>query len=737
MRNLLERTDDADRGADSASSLTRRAMLTASAAAGGGLVLTVALPLPRAIQAAAAAPGGAADFAPNAFVRIGRSGPVQLMIPSVEMGQGVYTSLAMLLAEELEVELAQVQVEPAPANEKLYANPLFGLQVTGGSISIRGFYDPLRQAGAAARMMLVAAAAETWRVDPATCHAEKGAVLHAATGRRLDYGELADKAAKQSVPAQVALKERKAFSLIGTPAKRVDAADKVNGRAVFGIDVRVPGMKIATVASCPVFGGKLASVDDAAAKKVKGVSQVVRIDDAVAVIADHMGAARKGLAALDIKWDEGANARMSSADLVGALQRAAQKPGVVAKQEGEVEPALKAAARTVEANYEAPFLAHTTMEPINCTIHVRGDGCDVWVGNQVPARVQAAAAEATGLPLDKVAVHIQLLGGGFGRRLEIDYVTQAAKIARQVPFPVKVIWSREEDIQHDIYRPYYVDRFAAGLDGSGTVVAFHHRIASSSIVARWLPPAYKNDLDFDAVDMAAGAYAFPNALVDWVRQEPPAGLVTGWWRGVGVTHNAFVVESFMDEIAGAAGKDPVEFRRALLGKNPRARAVLDLAAAKAGWGEPMPARSGRGVALIEGFGSFMAMVADVTVDKEGQVRIDRVVSAVDCGIVVNPDTVRAQMEGGIIFGLTAALYGEITFKNGRVEQTNFDNYQALRINEAPKIEVHLVDSNDKPGGMGEPGTATIAPAVANAIFAATGKRIRKLPIDASGLKQTS
>ena len=712
--------------------VNRRIVLTAGLAAGGGLLLRVGLS--GWIEAAQAAE--AADFAPNAFIRIGRDGQVTLIMPQVEMGQGTYTSMPMLVAEELEVDLAQVRLEHAPPSDKLYANPAVGFQMTGASTSVRLFWKPLRMAGATARTMLIAAAAQSWNVDGASCRAEKGEVIHAGSGRRLGYGALADAAAKLPVPANVPLKAAKDFKLIGTPARRLDVAAKVNGAAQFGIDVKVPGMKIATVAACPVIGGRLASVDDTAAKAVKGVVQIVKLDNAVAVVADHMGAARKGLEALGITWDEGPNANVSSSDLRRQMKDASAQPGVVAESEGDAEKTIKAASRKVEAVYEMPFLAHTAMEPMNCTVHVRKDGCDVWVGTQVLSRAQATAAAVTGLPLDKVRVHNHLLGGGFGRRLDIDGVTQAVAIAKQVDFPLKVVWTREEDVQHDVYRPYYYDLLSAALDEKGMPTAFHHRVVGSSILARWAPPAFKNGLDGDAVEAAAGPYSFPNLLVDYVRHEPPKGLTTGWWRGVGVTHNAFMVEGFIDELAAEAKIDPVEYRRGLLGKSPRARAVLDLAAEKAGWGQSLPAGQARGVAVIFGFGSYIGQVAEVSLGRDGQVRVHRVVCAVDCGQMVNPDTVTAQMEGGIIYGLTAALYGEITLKNGRIEQSNFDNYPAIRINEAPHIEVHLVESREEPGGIGEPGTATIAPAVVNAIYALTGKRLRKLPVNTAGLRSS-
>jgi isoquinoline 1-oxidoreductase beta subunit len=492
-------------------------------------------------------------------------------------------------------------------------------------------------------------------------------------------------------------------------------------------------MKVATVAACPAFGGKLANVDDSKARAVNGVRQVVRLDNAVAVVADHMGAAKKGLAALAITWDNGPNASLSSADIVRQLAEASQRNGLVAEERGDADKAIAAAAKRLEAVYELPFLAHATMEPMNCTVHVHKDGCDVWVPTQVPVRAQAAVAQVTGLPQSKVRVQNQFLGGGFGRRLDIDFVVQAAEIAKQVDGPVKLIWLREEDTQHDVYRPYYYDRVAAGLDEHGAPVAFKHRVTGSFVAARWAPRVLKNGLDPDAAEAAAGPYAFANLLVDCVRQEPP-GLVTGWWRGVGPTHNCFVVESFIDELAAAAGKDAVDYRRALLESAPRARAVLDLAAQQAGWGRPLAKGQGRGVAVLNAFGSYLAQIAEVTVGADGNVKVDRVVSAVDCGRIVNPDTVKAEIEGGIIFGITAALYGNITIENGRVQQANFDTYRPLRINEAPDIEVHLVSSTQAPGGIGEPGTAAIAPAVANAIFAATGKRLRKLPVDPAALK---
>lgn len=704
---------------------------------GGGLLLGFTLP-----------PSG---FAPNAFIRIDHDGAVTLTMHKVEMGQGTYTAMPMLLAEELEVGLDQVRLEHAPADDARYAEPLFGVQETGGSTSVRGNWEPLRRAGAVARTMLVTAAAQVWKVDPATCRAARGAVTHGPTGRSLGYGALVDAAARLPVPgaSKITLKEPKDFRLIGTAAKRLDTPEKVDGSATFGIDARLPGMKFAAVAACPVFGGKLASLDDTKTKAIPGVQQVVRLDDAVAVVADHTWAAKQGLAALDVRWDEGPNARLSTADIVRQLASALQGKGVTARSEGDIATAMKGAARRVEAIYQVPFLAHATMEPVNCTVHVRPDGCDLWVGTQVPTFTQTAAAKETGLPKSRVAVHNHLLGGGFGRRLEVDFIVRAVQIAKQVSGPVQVLWSREEDIQHDMYRPYYYDRIAAGLDPQGRPVAWSHRLAGSSIEGRVISELFPKTLrvikaggmhrlgamikhlDLDAVEGAAEPpYTIANIHVEYVRVEPP-GVPTAFWRGVGPTHNIFAVESFIDELAAAAQQDPFEYRRALLDRSPRAKAVLELAAERAGWGRPLPSGrggAGRGIALLHAFGSYIAQVAEVLVSPQGEVRVPRVVCAVDCGTIVNPDIVKAQMESGIVFGITGALWGEITIKNGRVEQHNFTDYRMLRLSEAPTVEVHPVQSDAAPGGVGEPGTSAVMPAVTNAIFAATGKRIRQLPV---------
>ena len=704
--------------------VSRREFVSVLTAAGGSLLLGYRVGEGQRVASVASAPG----FAPNAFIRIATDGSITLFMPQAEMGQGTHTSMSMLLAEELEVAPEQVRLEHAPP-DKLYANPFFGEQMTGASSSVRAFYEPLRRAGATARVVLVAAAAASWNVDPASCRAREGVVTHTPTGRTLSYGALAAKAATVPVPDKIALKDPKDFTLIGTPAKRPDTPSKVNGTAQYGIDVRLPGMLIATVAASPVLGGKVAGLDDEKAKAVPGVRQIVQLDDAVAVVADHMWAAKQGSAALEIRWEDGPNAKVSTADVVEGLAKASETAGVTARKDGDPASALAGAAKKVEAVYESPFLAHATMEPMNCTVHVRRDGCEVWTGSQVLSRARAAAAKVTGLPLEKVVVHNHFLGGGFGRRLEVDYVTQAVRIAKQVDAPVKVVWTREEDVQHDVYRPYYYDRFAAGLDAHGNPVVWSHRIVGPSIMARFLPPGFKDGIDIDAVDGAVQLlYDIPAIQIEYVRHEEPV-LNTGFWRGVGVTHNNFVVESFIDELAAVSKQDPVAFRRALLRKSPRALTVLELAAKEAGWGKPVPRGRGRGVALLfSSWGTYLAQVAEVEVTGSSDVRVRRIVCAVDCGQVVNPDIVKAQIESGVVYGISGALWGEVTLNNGRVEQSNFNNYRVLRMNETPPIDVRLVRNSEAPGGIGEPGTSVTAAALANAVYAATGKRLRKLPL---------
>jgi isoquinoline 1-oxidoreductase subunit beta len=670
-------------------------------------------------------------FAPNAFIRIDRSGQTTLVMPQVEMGQGTYTAIPMILAEELDADFSKVALEHAPPNEKLYANPMLGIQATGNSNSIRAFWKPLRQAGATTRAMLVQAAAQQWQVDPASCTAANSVVTHAASGRSFEYGDLVDAAAAVPVPQDPPLKDPKDFTLIGKPLRRLDTPKKSDGSAIYGIDAMLPRMKFATLAACPVLGGKVAKVDDSAAKAIPGVRQIVVLDDLVAVVGDHMWAAKKGLDALKISWDEGPNAKISSADIWEDLRTASKRDGVVAKSVGDIAKGLAQGER-FDAEYEMPFLAHATMEPMNCTVHVTPNSCEVWIGTQAIARVQQYAAKAAGLPTDKVTVHQHLLGGGFGRRLEADMAESAVRIGKHVDGPVKVVWTREEDIRHDLYRPVYRDVISASLQ-NGKIVAWKYKISGSSIMARWLPAGFQKGIDIDAVDSAVDMpYDIPNKHIEYVRAEPPA-MQTGFWRGVGPNNNVFAVECFMDELARKAGKDPVEFRRSMLNGNPRLKAALDLVAEKSGWGQPLPARVGRGVCVQPSFASFIATVVEAEVDEHGEVRLRRVTSAVDTGIAVNPDIIVAQLQGGLIFGLTAALWGEITIERGRVQQSNFNDYRMLRIDEVPNIDVHVVKSDEDPDGIGETGANAGPPALRNAIYAATGVPLRRLPIDRKAL----
>jgi len=708
---------------------SRRTLMTGALA--GGFVLAFRLPLKAANEPEQPADDTAGKFAPNAFIRIDHSGKTTLVMPQVEMGQGVYTAIPMILADELDADFAAVTLEHAPPNDKLYGNPTFGIQVTGNSNSIRSFWKPLRVAGASARAMLVAAAAGQWQVDPASCSASNGKVTHSASGRVLAYGDLVDAAGSVPVPQNPPLKDPKNFNLIGKPLKRLDTPNKTDGKVVYGIDAMLPGMKFATLLQCPVFGGKVAHVDDSAAKAVPGVRQIVVLDDLVAVVGDHTWAAKKGLDALIITWNEGTYANLSSADIWNDLRAASKKDGVVAKSVGDIAKGFAQGER-IDGEYELPFLAHATMEPLNCTVHVTPGACEVWTGTQVMTRCQSYAAQAAGLPIDKVTVHNHLLGGGFGRRLEADMVATAVRIAMHVDGPVKVMWFREEDIRHDVYRPVYRDTISAVLS-NGRIAAWKYRITGSGVIARWLPAAFQNGIDIDAVDSAVDIpYDIPNLQVEYVRAEPPA-VPTGFWRGVGPNNNVFAIECFIDELARKAGKDPVEFRRGMLDNNPRLKAALDLVAEKSGWGQPLPARTGRGVSVQPSFGSFIATVVEAEVDDKGEVYLRRVTSAVDTGIAVNPDTIVAQLQGGLIFGLTAALYGEVTIAKGRVQQSNFNDYRMLRIDQTPPIEVHVIDSGADPGGIGETGVTAGPPALRNAIYAATGVALRRLPIDRRAL----
>ena len=698
--------------------LNRRRFIQVSALLGGGLVISIAIPRSR--------PPTAAEPKPlNAYVRIGSNGKVTLVMPKVEMGQGTYTSLPMLIAEELEVGLDSITLEAAPPAPEVYG--FDGDQSTGGSTTIRLCWLPLRKAGAAARMMLIGAAAKKWSVPPADCRAELGHVIHEPSGRRLGYGDLASAAAAVPVPADPVLKAPKDFKLIGHATPRRDSPDKTDGSAMFGIDIPLNALKVAMIALSPVDGGTVVEpLHSAAALAIPGVRQVVNERDLIAVVADDTWAALKGLKALDLRWNDGPNAKVQQAQLVAELEAASKQPGAVAGHVGTPAKAMAAAASRVEAVYHQPFLAHATMEPMNCTVHWRKDVCEFWVGTQAPDRAVAKLKDL-GLEPKQILLHNQLIGGGFGRRLEVDGIVIAARVARHVDGPIRVLWRREEDIQHDKYRPYYVDRMEAGLDAHGRPLAWLHTIAGSAVSAVYSGEPLKNGVDDDAVDSAADpVYAVPNLEVRFVQHEP-TGVATSWWRGVGPTRSVFVVESFIDELAAAAKQDPVKYRRALL-KSPRLVAALDLAAAKIGWGDPLPPGRGRGVAVQFAFGTYLAQITEVTM-RGGEVRVDRVVCAFDCGQMVNPDTIHAQLEGGITFGLSAALFNEITFARGRVQQSNFNDFRSLRISEAPKIETYLIQNGEKPGGVGETGTACAAAALCNAIYAASGKRVRSLPVN--------
>ena len=705
--------------------MSRRALLRAGAAVGAQLVVGITLPA-RGRAAQEAVP----VFAPNAFVAISSEDRITLVMPAVEMGQGAYTSIATLLAEELDVALESVTLRHAPPDPK-YVNPALGIQATGGSTTTMVWFLPIRQAGATARAMLVQAAAEAWRVDVSTLQTRDGAVIHPASGRTASYGALARMAARQPTPVRVALKPDKDFELIGKPVKRLDTPDKVKGAARFGIDVMQPGMTFATLCASPVLGGRLHTSDTAAAMRVRGVRQVVLLDDLVAVVGNGMWAARQGLIALRPGWGGGGDAHSSQPRLWDELESASQGPGVVAQKTGDAAMRLSHG-DVVEARYELPFLAHASMEPMNCTVHVTPGACEIWVGTQAPGLAQAGAAKVLGLKPEQVTVHNHLIGGGFGRRLEVDGVIKATRIAQKVEGPVKVVWTREEDIRQDVYRPMYHDRLRAVVEG-GRVTAWHHRVTGPSILARWLPPGFKDGIDPDAIEGAVKpAYDFPHVLVEYVRHETPV-VTVGFWRGVGPNSNVFSAECFLDLLARRSQLDPLAFRRGMLKGNPRALRVLELAASKAGWGTPLAAaaglRTGRGLALLAGFGSYLAAVVEVAVADDGDVRLRRIVCAADVGQVVNPDTVVAQIQGGTIFGMGTILYDAITIADGRVQQSNFHDFRLPRIDDVPAIETHLVDSAEKPGGIGEPGTVVVQPAIANAVFAATGIQPTRMPID--------
>ena len=713
--------------------LGRRSFLKTTAVATAALTIGFewAGPSRRALAATAG------TFAPNAFLRVAPDNSVTVIAKHVEMGQGSYTGLATIVAEELDADWPQIRVESAPANAKLYSNLAFGtIQGTGGSTAIANSWMQLRQAGAMARAMLVAAAAAEWSVPAAEITVDRGVIHHAASQRQASFGDLAGKAATQPMPAKVALKDPRDFKLIGQKLPRVDVPAKSNGTAQFTLDVSFPGMLVAVLQRPPLFGATVKSFDATAAKAVSGVVAVVQVPRGVAVVGKSFWAAKQGRDALKVEWDDIKAEKRSSDVIMAGYHKLAEQPGKPARADGDVAAALKSAAKSVSASYEFPYLAHAPMEPLDAVVKLDANGCEIWAGDQFQTIDQAHAAATAGLKTEQVTIHTLYAGGSFGRRANdaSDYIVEAVSIAKALGangIPVKLQWTREDDIRGGFYRPAYVHKLEAGLDADGKLVAWRHRIVGQSIMAgtSFAPTMVKDGVDQTSVEGAANLpYAIPNLAVELTTTESPVPVL--WWRVVGSSHTAYAVEAFIDEIAAAAGQDPYRFRRALLAEQPRHRAVLDLAAEKAGWGEgePLPKGRGRGIAVAEAFKTYVAQVAEVTVGADGKVKVDRVVCAVDCGIAINPDVITAQMEGGIGFGLGAALYGAITLKEGQVEQSNFDSYQVLRIDEMPKIEVHIVPSGEAPTGVGEPGVAPIGPAVANAVFAATGKRYRVLPL---------
>jgi isoquinoline 1-oxidoreductase subunit beta len=705
--------------------IERREFLRVTMGAGGGLLL--GFYLPKGNETHAAAP--AAVFAPNAFVRIAPDETVTVVVNHSEMGQGVFTSLPMLLADELDADWTKVRFEPAPV-DPVYNHPVFGVQMTGGSTSTWSGFEQFRKAGAVARAVLVAAAAQQWNVESEKCRTEKGFVIGPASGQRLSYGALAAKAALLKPPEQVTLKDPKDFQLIGKPLKRLDTPEKTNGKAVFGLDVNLPGMLTAVVARPPVFGGKLKTFDSSKASAMPGVRKVVAVPSGVAVIADGFWAAKSGRDALHVEWDEGSMADFSSRALREQYAALTKQAGLVARNEGDTGAALAGAGKKIEAAYEVPYLSHAMMEPLNCVVDLRAESCEIWTGTQFQTGDRMAAAQISGLKPEQVQIHTTLLGGGFGRRANpyADFVGEAVHVAKAAGTPVKVVWTREDDMRGGYYRPTYYHALAGCLDANGAPLAWSHHIVGQSIIEGTpFTMLIKNGIDESSVEGASDLpYAIPNINVQY--HPTKVGVPVLWWRSVGHSHTAFAKESFFDELCAAGGKDPYQTRRALLANHARERGVLDIVAEKAGWGKPLPAGRGRGIAVHASFESFAAHVAEVSVDENGKVRVHRVVCAVDCGRYVNPGIIEAQIEGAVIFGITAALYDELTFDKGRVQQSNFHDYPMLRMNETPEIEVHVVRNDEKPGGIGEPGVPCAAPAVANAIFAATGKRVRKLPI---------
>ncbi|HEY2678509.1 MAG TPA: xanthine dehydrogenase family protein molybdopterin-binding subunit [Steroidobacteraceae bacterium] len=707
--------------------LKRRDFLNATVAVGGGLMLALTLPGHAGKAGRASSAAAKANSQINAWLKIGADNSITIIVDRSEMGQGVYTALPMLMAEELGVDLGRIQLAAAPVGEA-YVSPGNGGQITGTSNSVQESWEKLRTAAAQARVMLTAAAAKRWQVSPSQCRAANGMIIH-ASGKMLSYGQVADAAAKEAVPKDVKLKTKAEFQIIGKSLARLDSPGKVDGTAEFGLDVQLPGMLYAALAQSPTLGGKVKVLDSAAAEKMAGVRRVLSTDDGVVVIADHFWQALRARNALTITWDSGPNAHLDNASISALLKKtAAAVDGLVASAEGDVAAALKAAKRTLHVGYELPLLAHATMEPMNCTADVKANGCDLYVGTQVQQMSQAAAAAAAGLAPSQVRVFTTLLGGGFGRRLEVDFIPAAVQASKAVDAPVKLIWTREDDMTHDIYRPPAYEETSGGFDAAGKLSAFKLHITSPSITARWAPPV--KGVDDSVVEYAINfPYDVPNVAITYSRQE--IGIDVGYMRSVSHSPNCFAIESFIDELAAASGKNPYDFRMDLLHKKPRHQRVLQAIAQRAEWGRA-PAGRFQGLAFMEGYTTHLAQVAEISVDS-GELKLHRIVCVVDCGQMINPKIVESQIESGIIFGLTAALWGEVTIAGGKVQQTNFNNYRVLRGNEVPIIEVYLLESDELPGGIGEAAVALVAPAICNAIFSATAKRIRTLPIGTQNL----
>ncbi len=706
---------------------SRRDFLKTTAVASGGLVIAFNVPGAKRLAAAGIAPAG--PFAPNAFLRIGTDDTITVLLAHSEMGQGIWTALPMLIAEELDCDWSTIRVEHAPA-APAYAHTAYGIQATGGSTTTWSEFDRYRQAGATARAMLVQAGAERFGVPVSECRTEDGTVL--AGGSRARFGELAEAAAALPAPESVTLKDPKDWTVIGTPTKRLDTPEKITGRAKFGMDVQFDGLLTAVVARPPTFGGSVKSFDASAAKAVTGVRHVVQVPSGVAVVADHFWAASQGRKALLVDWELGPAAGVDSDALIEEYRALVATPGTTAKEAGDPAAALRGAAKKIEAEYSFPYLAHAAMEPLNCTVKIGPDGCDVWTGTQFQGPDQMAAAAITGLKPEQVRIHTTFLGGGFGRRANpaTDFVSEAVHVAKAAGAPVKTVWTREDDTRGGYYRPAFVHRARLGLGADGMPVAWDHVMAGQSILAGTLFEAMipESGIDPSSVEgLADSPYMaeIPNHRIGV--HTPAPGVPVLWWRSVGHTHTAFVSETMIDEAASAAGQDPVAYRRALLANHPRHLGVLNLAAEQAGWGSPLPEGRARGVAVHESFGSFVAEVAEVSVDK-GWIRVHKVTCAVDCGIAVNPETIRAQLQSAVAFGLSATLHSAVSLKDGRVQESNFNDYKVLRLAEMPEVQTYIVPSTDRPGGVGEPGTPPIGPAVANAVFALTGTRLRDLPL---------